>query len=82
MIRTQIQITESQARDLRQRAAAEGRSMANLVRDGIDRLLADRTERGREALKQQSIAALGRFHSGITDLGSAHDRHLGEAFED
>jgi plasmid stability protein len=82
MIRTQIQLTEEQARALRQRAAAEGRSMADLVRDGVDRLLEDRAERDREETKRRSIDALGRFHSGTADLGSAHDRHLGEAFEE
>ena len=81
MIRTQIQLTEHQAHVLRQRAAAEGRSMAELVREGIDRLLSDNTEPEREAAKRRSVNALGRFHSGNTDLGSAHDRHLSEAFE-
>ena len=82
MIRTQIQLTEAQAEALRQRAAAEGRSMADLVRDGVDRLLADLTQKDEDALKRRSIAALGLFHSGVTDLGSAHDDHFGRALED
>ena len=82
MIRTQIQLTEPQAEALRQRAAAEGRSMADLVRDGVDRLLADLALKDQEAAKRRSIAALGRFHSGVADLGSAHDLHLGQAYDD
>ena len=82
MIRTQIQLTEEQARALRKRAADEGRSMADLVRDGVDRLLVDRGVQDKEAAKRRSIAALGRFRSGMTDLGSAHDRHLGDAIDE
>ena len=82
MIRTQIQLTEEQARGLRKRAADEGRSMADLVRDGVDRLLVDRGVQDKEAAKRRSIDALGRFRSGMTDLGSAHDRHLGDAIDE
>ena len=82
MIRTQIQLTEEQARALRKRAADEGRSMADLVRDGVDRLLVDRGVQDKEAAKRRSIDALGRFRSGMTDLGSAHDRHLGDAIDE
>ena len=82
MIRTQIQLTEEQARALRKRAVDEGRSMADLVRDGVDRLLVDRGVQDKEAAKRRSIDALGRFRSGMTDLGSAHDRHLGDAIDE
>jgi plasmid stability protein len=82
VIRTQIQLTEEQARALRKRAADEGRSMADLVRDGVDRLLVDRGVQDKEAAKRRSIDALGRFRSGMTDLGSAHDRHLGDAIDE
>ena len=82
MIRTQIQLTKEQARALRQRASDEGRSMANLVRDGIDRLLGDQGEQNKEDVKRRSIDALGRFRSGMTDLGSAHDRYLSGAVDE
>ena len=42
----------------------------------------DLTQKDEDALKRRSIAALGRFRSGVTDLGSAHDDHLGRVFED
>jgi Arc/MetJ-type ribon-helix-helix transcriptional regulator len=78
MIRTQIQLTDEQARALRKIAAAEGRSMADVVRDGLSLLLRGRATADREAVKRRSLAALGRFRSGAPDLASEHDRHLGE----
>jgi hypothetical protein len=37
-------------------------------------------EQAREALKRRSLESLGRFHSGVRDLASAHDRYLDDAF--
>jgi hypothetical protein len=80
MLRTQIQLTADQARRLRERAAAENRSMADLVRDAVDASLRAGALVDRDVLKQRSLDSLGRFRSGATDLASEHDRHLDEAF--
>lgn len=80
MVRTQIQLTDVQAQALKELAAAEGRSMAELVRDGVDSLLRARGAVDREAVKARSIAAIGRFKSAVRDLGSKHDDHLSDAF--
>ena len=79
MVRTQIQLTDSQAQALKAVAADEGRSMAELVRDSVDTLLRARGTVDRAVVKARSIAALGRFKSTARDLGSRHDNHL-EAF--
>ena len=81
MVRTQILLTESQAEELRKLAAAEHRSMADLVRDGVDSLL--KTHRGgrRNDAKTRALAAVGRFRSGVADLGTRHDDHLTEAWK-
>ena len=81
MVRTQIQLTDAQARGLKALGAAEGRSMAELIRDGVDAILRARGGVDREAVKARSIAALGRFKSGARNLGSRHDDHLADAFE-
>lgn len=80
-MRTQIQLTDAQAQSLKELAASEGKSMAELVRDGVDTLLRARGTVNREALKARSIAVLGRFKSTTRDLGSKHDDHLGDAFD-
>jgi len=81
MVRTQIQLTDAQARGLKALAAAEGRSMADLIRDGVDAILRARGVVDREAVKARSIAALGRFKSGTRNLGSRHDDHVADAFQ-
>ena len=80
MVRTQIQLTDAQAQALKELAAGEGKSMAELVRDGVDDLLRARGTVDRQAVKARSIAAIGRFKSGVRDLGTKHDDHLADAF--
>ena len=80
MVRTQIQLTESQAEILRQMSVARDQSVAELIRMGVDLLVkqeggsnsADRLERAR--------LAVGRFASGSPDGSREHDRHLADAF--
>jgi len=81
MIRTQVQLTDAQAQALKELALAEGKSMAELVRDGVDDLLRERGTVDRQAIKVRSIAALGRFRSSVSDLGTKHDDHLADAYE-
>lgn len=78
MVRTQILLSPAQLRALKIRAAREGCSMAELVRAGVDLLLASDQ---REQLKRRSLDVAGRFRSGSPDLGSAHDTHLADAFK-
>lgn len=79
MVRTQIQLNEEQAKGLREAAARQGRSMADLVRDGVDLVLGTGAV-GREERKRRALAASGKFHSGLEDIARHHDRYLAEAF--
>jgi hypothetical protein len=82
MIRTQIQLTEEQARLLRQAARERGVSMAEVVRRCIDRGLAaevpDRATRYARALE-----VVGSFEdrTGARRVAEAHDEYLGGAYE-
>ena len=80
MVRTQIQLTDVQAGALKVLAAAEGRSMADLVRDGVEAILHARGAVDRGTIKARSLAAVGRFKSTVRDLGARHDDHLADAF--
>ncbi|MEO8678049.1 MAG: CopG family transcriptional regulator [Vicinamibacterales bacterium] len=80
MVRTQIQLTDAQAQALKALGVAEGKSMAELIRDGVDTVLRARGTVDREAVKARSLAAVGRFKSSVRDLGSKHDDHLADAF--
>jgi len=78
MVRTQIQLTEDQFAALRERAVAEGRSMADLVRAGVDSILRGRADR--EERRRRALAVIGRYRSAPRDLSRRHDDYLAKAF--
>lgn len=81
MIRTQIQITEDQQEMLRYLSMETGRSMAELIREGIDRLAASNPRVDRQHRVERAISLAGRFSSGKSDVSVEHDRQLAEAFK-
>lgn len=81
MVRTQIQLEEQQAAMLRRAAAERHVSVAELIRRSVDLYLSSAVcPTSREEQRERAIGAAGRFRSGVTDLGEAHDRYLAEAF--
>lgn len=80
MIRTQVQLTDSQLKTLRDASAATGKSVAELIRQGVDRYLAERSELGREEQIERAISVAGKFSSGHADVSAHHDKHLADAF--
>ena len=81
MIRTQIQLTEEQSEALKQLAAREGKTVAELVRLGVDQLISSKRIVDPEELRRRSLSVAGKFHSGDEDLSTDHDRYTVEAFE-
>jgi Ribbon-helix-helix protein, copG family len=82
MIRTQIQLTEEQAAKAKRLAAERGVSMAEVIRELIDREpdRDDRTERFARALAAVKRGGF-RDRGGKTDVSLEHDRYLAEALE-
>ncbi|BCV24021.1 CopG family transcriptional regulator [Gelria sp. Kuro-4] len=78
MVRTQIQLDEKQLVALKSRAAQEGVSMAELVRRGVDLVLASANGGDAEERIKRAIAVAGRFSSGVPDLSTNHDRYFTE----
>jgi len=80
MVRTQIQLTEEQARRVRLRARRQGVSMADYIRRCID--LAPAEEADDADRYARAAALVGAFHDveGRTDLSSAHDDLLDEGY--
>jgi hypothetical protein len=76
VIRTQIQLSDDQARGLKRLAAQRGVSMAELIREGAERVLAesDVDERWKRASE-----LIGRYHDPAPDVSSHHDRLAEEA---
>jgi hypothetical protein len=82
MVRTQIQLTERQTQRLKALAKERGVSMAELIRQSVDKLLDSREMLDWEERKRRAIAAAGKFRSGLPDLATNHDRYLAEAYEE
>jgi len=80
MIRTQVRLTETQMDALRHLAQKEGRSIADLVREGVDVYLRSQHGASREERVQRALNVVGRFASGRSDVSADHDRQLAEAF--
>ena len=80
MIRTQIQITPEQAHRLKQLAAREGKSVAELIRLSVDEMLRSGGTKNRDELRRRAITAAGKL-SGPQDLAESHDAYLAEALE-
>jgi hypothetical protein len=75
MQRVQIQLTDTQFRELEQRAESTGRPIAALVREAVDAWVAADVRRRRI---DRAVAAIGGFRSGLGDLAENHDRYLDE----
>jgi Arc/MetJ-type ribon-helix-helix transcriptional regulator len=80
MVRTQIQLTDEQAARMKSMAAKKGTSMAELVRQAIDILLAKGADRSDSDLRSRALQAAGRFHSGRHNVARNHDGYLAEDF--
>lgn len=76
MVRTQIQLTEAQAASLKKLARRHHVSVAELIRRGVNYLLASESVANPDKAKQRAIAAAGRFASGKKDISVNHDEYL------
>ena len=80
MVRTQIQLTDEQARKLKQLAAGEGHSVVRLLCMRGGALVAAVPLLDSEESRLRALSIVGRF-DGPPDLAAEHDRYLEEAYE-
>ncbi|HLA93870.1 MAG TPA: CopG family transcriptional regulator [Actinomycetota bacterium] len=82
VIRTQIQLTEEQAARLEGIAAERGVSIAEVIREAVDRIL-DRDDRAKRF--ERAIRALRESHfhdiEGKMDVSVRHDEYLADISE-
>jgi hypothetical protein len=77
MIRTQIQLSDDQARGLKRLAAQRNVSVAVLIREGAERVLADGEV---DARWQRASELVGRYRDPALNVAAQHDRFLDEAY--
>jgi hypothetical protein len=77
MVRTQIQLTEAQARDLKRVTVANGISMAEAIRQALDAYLGRQAGRGGDRKRELALQACGRFTAGAR-LATEHDAAFAE----
>ena len=80
MIRTQIQLTEEQARTLKTLAVERQSSVAELIRQSVDSFIAKSVGVSADERRRRAIAAIGLYGSGRSDVSGNHDVYLTEAY--
>ena len=82
MVRTQIQLTEQQARAVKAIAAAQGISVAEAIRRAIDVMIQSRSAMDTGERRRRALRIVGKFRSGKRDVSKRHDAYLTEAYEE
>jgi len=80
MVRTQIQLTEEQSRQLKRIARAEEVSVAELIRRSVDQFLQAQADPSYEERKRRALEVIGIAASGQSDISTNHDRYLAEIY--
>lgn len=82
MIRTQIQLREDQSKRLQQLAAELGCSVAELIRQSVDRLLDSQAVPAQQASRLSALKVIGWGASGLKDVSARHDEYLAASYLD
>ncbi len=80
MVRTQIQLTEDQAKALKKIAVSRQLSVAELIRRAVDAMIKSSVAVDREDRMKRAIEIAGKFSSGKRDISKKHDRYLTESY--
>ena len=80
MVRTQIQLTEEQARKVKKIAASRGVSMAEVIRDAVEEAIRSNAGTLSEERRTRALEIAGKFRSGKKDVSKKHDAYLAEAW--
>jgi hypothetical protein len=79
MVRTQIQLTERQAAQLKELAHESNESISAIIRKALDQFLTAQQPDNRIKYRR-ALAIIGKYTSGRPDIAKNHDRYLEEDF--
>jgi len=80
MVRTQIQLTEQQAKALKRIAVSQRLSIAELIRRAVTEMIKSSAVVDVEERRRRAAEIVGRFGSGKRDISKKHDLYLTEAY--
>jgi len=80
MVRTQVQLTEEQAKILKRLAHSRHLSVAELIRQAVESLIRSSSVADIEERRKRALDIVGRFSSEKRDISKEHDKYLAEAF--
>jgi len=80
MVRKQIYLREEQAKAIMRIAAAQGLSMAEVIRRAINRVLISDSSYDWNERHQRALEIVGKFRSGKRGTSKNHDRYLAKAY--
>jgi hypothetical protein len=79
MVRTQIQLSEDEAAVVKRWAPERSVSMAAVIRDAVDPYISRESGVSMDERWQRSLAAVGGFRFGRSDLSQTHDDEFAAA---
>ncbi len=80
MVRTQIQLTDDQAKTVKKLAIARGVSMAEFIRQAVEGVIHSSPDIDREERVKRARDIAGKFSSGKSDVSRKHDAYLDGAY--
>jgi RecA/RadA recombinase len=80
MVRTQIQLTEDQAKALKKIAHSRHLSVAELIRKAVDAVIKSSSAVDVEERRKRAMEIAGKFGSGKRDVSKKHDLYLTETY--
>jgi Arc/MetJ-type ribon-helix-helix transcriptional regulator len=80
VVRTQIQLTEEQVKKLKMMASEQHASMAEVIRNAVDRAIQSRYHVGEKEKWERATRVVGKYGSGKSDISVNHDKYLAETY--
>ena len=80
MVRTQIQLTDEQARAIKRIASSKGVSVAEVIRRAVEGIIKSSPKADMEERQKRALDIVGRFRSGKRDVSKRHDVYLTDAY--
>ena len=81
MVRTQIQLTEEQAKAVKRLATVQGVSIAEVIRRAVDQVILSSPKADLQQRQERALEIVGKFGSGKRDVSKKHDTYLAEAYK-